>query len=300
MTELSSITDLYDTGLSDHGIRRRVRTGELHRVHPGWFAEAGQYRRLGPAQRTVLRYQALTLAATAPPVFCLASAALVHGLDVRRLPARVHTISPPGQGTHNGYAHVVRHQARLSESDVVMAHGLRATSVERTLLDCARLLPFADAVVLADQADRSGLDRARLGERLPEWAGCRGVRRAQRVLQAMDIRSESVGETLTRLMLVDSPLPFPELQWVIRGRAGSYRADFAWPEHRLVLEFDGEIKYSDPGSTASVIREERRREVEIQELGWTVIRVGWNDVVGAPAATLARIEAALRRAALTR
>jgi very-short-patch-repair endonuclease len=64
-----------------------------------------------------------------------------------------------------------------------------------------------------------------------------------------------------------------------------------------VLEFDGEAKYAGAATLRAVLRDERRREVEIQELGWTVIRVGWNDVVHRPAATLARIEAALLRAA---
>lgn len=296
MTELLSIADLYDTGLSDHESRRRARTGTLQRVHPGFFADAAAYHRLRPEEQALLRHRALARAATAPPVYCLASAAVVHGLRVRRVPARVHAVSPPGQGTHHGYADLVRHQAGLPEADVVRMEELLATSGERTLLDCARLLPFSDAVVLADQAHRFGLDRARLQERLPEWAGRRAVRRAQRVLDAMDTRSESVGETLTRLMLADSSVPAPQLQWVIVGRSGSYRADFAWRGHRLVLEFDGKITYSDPASTATVLRAERRREVELQDQGWSVIRIGWNDVVRTPAATLTRIEAALQRA----
>ncbi|GEO96755.1 DUF559 domain-containing protein [Kocuria turfanensis] len=295
MTELMSLTQLHDTGLSGHEIRRRLRVGELYRVHPGYFAAADAYRMLKPEEQSLLRLRALSRAATAPPVFCLASAAVVHGLALRRVPARVHTLTRPGQGTHNGYAGVVRHQEPLPESDIVTVDGLRTTSGERTLLDCARLLPFTDAVVLADQAHRFGLTRVRLENRLSEWVGRRGVRRARRVLDAMDTRAESVGETLTRLLLAESVLPAPELQWVIVGRTGSYRADFAWPEHRLVLEFDGEMKYTD--FAATVIRNERRREIEIQELGWTVIRVGWHDVVRAPAATLARIEAALRRTA---
>jgi very-short-patch-repair endonuclease len=293
MTELMNLAQLHDTGLSGHEIRRRLRVGELRRVHPGYFAAADAYRLLTPEEQSLLRLRALSRSAAVPPVFCLASAALVHGLGLRRVPARVHTLTRPGQGTHNGYAGVVRHQEPLPATDVVTVGGLRATSAERTLLDCARLLPFTDAVVLADQAHRFGLTRTRLEDRLSDWAGRRGVRRAQRVLDAMDTRSESVGETLTRLLLAESALPAPELQWVIVGRTGSYRADFAWPEHRLVLEFDGEMKYAE--SPATVIRNERRREIEIQERGWTVVRVGWHDVVRTPAATLARIEAALRR-----
>jgi very-short-patch-repair endonuclease len=297
MTDLMSLTQLHDTGLSSHEIRRRLRRGELHRVHPGYFTASEAYLRLRPEEQAMLRHRALSRAASVPPVFCLASAAVVHGLDLRRIPARLHTLTRPGEGTHNGYAGVVRHQEPLPETDIVTVDGLRATTGERTLLDCARLLPFTDAVVLADQAHRFGLARSRLEERLPEWAGRRGVRRARRVLDAMDTRSESVGETLTRLMLAESVLPSPELQWVIVGRTGTYRADFAWPEQWLVLEFDGERKYGD--APATVIRNERRREVEIQELGWTVIRVGWQDVVRTPTATVDRIAAALRRSAAT-
>lgn len=298
MTEFRSLNQLHDNGLSGHEIRRRLRAGELRRVHPGYYMASDAYGQLKPEEQSLLRHRALSRAASVPPVFCLASAALVHGLHLRRVPARLHTLSRPGQGTHNGYAGVVRHQERLPETDIVTVDGLRATTGERTLLDCARLLPFTDAVVLADQALRFGLTRVRLENRLPEWTGRRGVRRARRVLDAMDTRSESVGETLTRLMLAESVLPAPELQWVIVGRTGSYRADFAWPEQRLVLEFDGEMKYADVPAT--VIRNERRREIEIQELGWTVIRVGWHDVVRTPAATVARIEAALRRSVVTR
>ena len=296
MSALRSTAELLDAGISSHEIRRRVRDGRLHRVHPGYFTAADGCRSLTPEQQMLLRHRAFARAARATPVFCLASAAVVHGLGLRRVPARIHTVSPPGHGTHHGYESVVRHQARLPDADVVVVDGLRATSAERTLLDCARLLPFTDAVVLADQAHLLGVSRARLEHLLPEWAGQRGVRRARCVLDAMDPRSESVGETLTRLMLMESSLPVPQLQWAIDGRSGSCRADFAWPEHRLVLESDGEAKYAGTTPIRSVLREERRREVEIRELGWTVVRVGWNDVVRRPAATVARIEAALRRA----
>ena len=297
MIELQSTADLLDHGLSNHEIRRRVRDGRLQRIHPGYFVDTRRYRELSPEQQVLLKHRAYARAAHVTPVFCLASAAVVHGLGLRRVPSRIHTVSPPERGTHHGYTSVVRHEAVLAAADVVAVDGLRVTSAERTLLDCARLLPFTDAVVIADQAHHVGVSRSRLEKRLPQWAGRRGVRRARSVLAAMDPRSESVGETLTRLLLADSSLPMPRLQWVIDGRSGSYRADFAWPEHRLVLEFDGETKYAGASTLRAVLRDERRREVEIQELGWTVIRVGWNDVVHRPAATLARIEAALLRAA---
>lgn len=300
MIELQSTAELLDAGLSTHEIRRRTRDGRLRRVHPGYFTDEARYRSLSPEQQSLLKHRAFARAAHVTPVFCLASAAVVHGLGLRRVPSRIHTVSPPEHGTHHGYPGVVRHQAPLPGTDVVVVAGLHVTSAERTLLDCARFLPYTDAVVLADQARRLDVSRPGLERRLPEWAGQRGVRRARCVLAAMDTRSESVGETLTRLLLMEWSLPVPQLQWVVEGRSGSYRADFAWPEHRVLLEFDGEVKYADAAAVRTVVRDERRREVEIQELGWTVLRVGWDDIVRRPAATVARIEAALARAANVR
>ena len=48
MTDIMSLAQLHDTGLSSHEIRRRVRDGELHRVHPGYFTASGTYSRLRP------------------------------------------------------------------------------------------------------------------------------------------------------------------------------------------------------------------------------------------------------------
>ena len=223
MIELQSTADLLDHGLSNHEIRRRVRDGRLQRIHPGYFVDTHRYRELSPEQQVLLKHRAYARAAHVTPVFCLASAAVVHGLGLRRVPSRIHTVSPPERGTHHGYTSVVRHEAVLAAADVVAVDGLRVTSAERTLLDCARLLPFTDAVVIADQAHHVGVSRSRLEKRLPQWAGRRGVRRARSVLAAMDPRSESVGETLTRLLLADSSLPMPRDQ-VRRGLHAPSRA----------------------------------------------------------------------------
>ena len=40
-------------------------------------------------------------------------------------------------------------------------------------------------------------------------------------------------------------LPLPVTQYPISCEGRNYRVDFAWPEARLILEFDGEQKYVD-------------------------------------------------------
>ena len=209
---------LLDRGMSARQIRRDVTAHVLVRVHPGFYVPSEQYRRLSPAERRRLKHEAFSRHAAAPPLYCLASAALMLGFDLRRPPEKLHVLALPGAGTRNGHGGVVRHEAEVPEEDMVYRDGVLTTTPERTLLDCARLLPFDDAVVLADQAARFHVSEGRLRQRLPEWAGRRGVRRAEAVLDTMEVRSESVAETLTRLLILGSHLPCPEVQWVVRGR----------------------------------------------------------------------------------
>lgn len=97
----------------------------------------------------------------------------------------------------------------------------------------------------------------------------------------------------------------PELQFELRDEHGRFvaRTDAAWPEHRTVGEFDGRIKFSrellgnrEPGN---VVFAEKRREDQIRELGWEVVRWVWSDFAD-PAALVQRIERAFARAATRR
>lgn len=296
MTALLTTAALLDRGMSARQIRRDVTAHVLVRVHPGFYVPSEQYRRLSPAERRRLKHEAFSRHAAAPPLYCLASAALMLGFDLRRPPEKLHMLALPGAGTRNGHGGVIRHEAELPEEDMVYRDGVLTTTPERTLLDCARLLPFDDAVVLADQAARFHVSEGRLRQRLPELAGRRGVRRAEAVLDTMEVRSESVAETLTRLLILGSHLPRPEVQWVVRGRSRRYRADFAWPDYRVIAEFDGRSKYSDdPVGTAEEILTEHRRETEIQEQGWTVLRLDRDDLEKQPDQVITRLHQALRR-----
>jgi hypothetical protein len=80
----------------------------------------------------------------------------------------------------------------------------------------------------------AALDRAR---------GCPGVPVARRVVAFADGRSESVGESRSRVAIAAAGLPPPELQWSMRLDHGMAYTDFAWPELRTVGEFDGRVKY---------------------------------------------------------
>lgn len=71
--------------------------------------------------------------------------------------------------------------------------------------------------------------------------------------------------------------------------------DFAWPEHRLLGEFDGKVKYGrlllpgeEPGD--AVFREKEREDLLRLLTGWSMIRFTWVDLHHAE-----RTAAAVRR-----
>jgi hypothetical protein len=110
------------------------------------------------------------------------------------------------------------------------------------------------------------------------------VRQARRVVAFLDGRSESVGESLSRVRIAEDGLPAPELQRQIidaRGRPVG-RVDFCWEEHRTIGEFDGKIKYGrllKPGqSTENAVFAEKVREDKLRDNGWLVVRWLWSDL----------------------
>ncbi|NVC22871.1 hypothetical protein E7Z53_05295 [Kocuria salina] len=122
----------------------------------------------------------------------------------------------------------------------------------RTVLDCASTLPLREAVVTADHALRRGTERAELLALLERRAGAPGCRRARRVLDLADGRSESPGETLTRLVLLRARLPRPELQVRIRTPRGLYRGDFGW----RILRTDWATVVHRPDDLVALVRRE--------------------------------------------
>lgn len=210
--------------------------------------------------------------------FCGPTAALVHGLPLAELPQQVHVLTRtvPGRGASPD---LVRHRATVAPTDVEIVGGLPVTSLERTVLDCARSLTAREGLVVVDAAVRRGTDRAALVRRLEGTRG-RGVVRARAVLDVADGGAESPGESLARYTVLRHGLPAPRTQIEVATHLGRFRADMGWLPWRLLLEFDGFVKYStlSGGDPARTLFEEKRRQEAIEEEGWRVLRVTWPDL----------------------
>jgi len=100
----------------------------------------------------------------------------------------------------------------------------------------------------------------------------------------LDGRSESAGESVSRVRLLEQGLPAPEPQYTVYDHRGNVvaRSDFGWEDRRTVGEFDGKVKYGrllKPGqSVADVVYAERLREDAIRDQGWQVVRWTWTDL----------------------
>lgn len=124
---------------------------------------------------------------------------------------------------------------------------------------------------------------------LARSAGRRGVAKARRVVPCADPLAGSPMESVLRWLLHEAGLPRPVLQHVVRD-AGRFlgQVDLAWPDHRVLVEFDGNVHRD-----RRVFVEDLRRQNGPVLAGWTVLRFTSADVLGRPEQVLAAIRAAL-------
>ncbi len=257
------------------------RTG-LVRVQRGvyWRPNEDAAQWLRREEEHLARVAALHVVSSGQHWFSHVSAALLWGLSVRGVPPQVDvtTLAPP-RIRGGGAPDVRRHWTALPERDRDERAGLPVTSLERTVVDCARTMSEASALVVADSALRTGADPTTVEDVLHRARGLRGVRRAREVLVTADGRAESPGESLTRHAIMSGGLPAPMLQVGVDTRLGRFWVDLGWPEQCVAVEFDGFVKYGANGDEAArAVFAEKRRQDALEEAGWMVVRVTWDDL----------------------
>jgi very-short-patch-repair endonuclease len=95
-------------------------------------------------------------------------------------------------------------------------------------------------------------------------------------------------ETRLRLLIGASGLPAPVAQFrVVDARGFVARVDFAWPDRKVAVEYDGLWHAED-----KQFAKDRRRLNKLRTAGWTVVFVTAADLLR-PEELIAQIEAAL-------
>jgi very-short-patch-repair endonuclease len=291
--------DAYDCGYHRESLSRLARAGPVLRVGPSAYVDRARYEAAAPerqhemATRAVVRtfegrvyashYSALTLMAL--PVF---GAPLDHihvarardSLSRRRPGLSMHTAYGPRAGQLVGRTPSVT--PALAVLGTAMACGIEAGVVA------------ADAALAAGKTTRDDLNTwlGRLS-RHPD------VTQAREVVRLGDGRSESVGESRARLLL--RALRFqPTPQVEIRDEHGRLigRVDFLLERERVIVEFDGLMKYADAHGREALAAE-KSREDRMRALGYEFVRLTWADL-SRPAVVERLMRQALSRASARR
>ncbi|WP_420752609.1 hypothetical protein [Rhodococcus sp. O3] len=276
-------SDLLASGITSDELRQALRSGALTPVAPGAYLRRAEADALDDVARHRVRARCVQHTLGWDAVLSHVTAALFHGADLWNPDlSRIHiTRDRRSGGRRTDNLHV--HPAPIAREEIYVVGGAAVTSPARTIVDLARSLTVDEAVIAGDSLLRrypsalvgipAALDAAALRA---------GVASARRVVDFLDGRSESAGESLGRLRLRSAGIPEPSLQRELYTPDGTFvaRVDFFWEELGIVGEFDGMGKYGagDPASTAESVRREKLREDAIRALGFEVVRWTWAEL----------------------
>lgn len=248
-------------GVSRAALDRALGEESVVRTRRGQFRSAGQDT-------------ALDTAIAVTGVLSHRSAALHMGLDVATVPDTPEVIVRRDRHLRQGQRDRVSVFYRdLAPSEV--RDGV--TTPVRTVLDCARDLPFVEALTVADSALRresvrpDQLRRAAHALRGPRSAA------AVRVAEAAHPMAANVFESTLRAIALDAGLDVtPQTQVTDRGLFAM--VDLADEGRRLVIEAESFEFHAGRRS----FRRDVRRYTELTVFGWTVLRFTWEDVTLQP------------------
>lgn len=271
---------------SRRAIRRAVRKGEIVRDARGRYA-------LPTAEEAVRAANALTA------VVSHASAATYWGWELKQPPPRPTVTVPRNRNVPS---------ERRSDVDVKWAHlGVHeisngiVTTPGRTVMDCAKSMPFDEALAIADSALRHrNVTKARLLQ-LAEQVHGPGRARCLRVARHADGRAANPFESVLRAIALEVRGLEVVPQLVIEEGGHTARPDLVDERRRLVVEAES---FEWHGRRRQLKKDcERYNALTLR--GWRVLRFSWEHVMFEPAYVADCLRAAvasvpLRRAEVTK
>lgn len=295
-----------EAGMAAQQIDRLTRVGTWTIVRKGVYAETSYVATLkSTREQRLLQDRATSMRISAPHVRSHHSAAYVNDLEVlHERPEPLTHVTRPGIVGSHFRAGVKHHRAPYSDELVVVRGHIQTLNNARTAADIARELGYRQGVVAADSAMRAGTTRAELeavATSMKNWPNVTIVRDA---LASAVAEADSIGETLTRLVVADLGaelgLGVPEVQFGLTADGRTAWCDLRLGRH--VFEFDGQVKYQriDEGGFASgspdeVVWYEKQRQDFVCGFKVGMSRIVWLDLFGIG---LERLRERLRREVL--
>ena len=261
-------------GFLPRELRERCHTGEWRRMCHGIYLVDAHLH--DDEALPLLHLRAALLALGPESAVVLASAAQLHGLQGLPPADRALHVSRPRASRRLHRAQMRVHHLSLPPEHITEVDGVRVTTPLRTLVDLLCRVGRSHGVSLADSALHLGLVAAdEVGEVDRLLGGGPGGARGRRWLALADGRAESPLETRVRLDCIDGGVQPDELQFPIHDECGVLLgiADMAWRKQRLVAEADGAQPHEEPRA----LFRDRRRQNDLANAGWKVLRFTWAD-----------------------
>ncbi len=224
---------------------------------------------------------------------CGLTAAWIHVIYTQDRRAGLVWVGRPTGSWRRPRAGCLIREITVAPDDLELVGGALVTTPLRTAFDCARWLSLVEAVVVADALAHAGLITP--GGFLAyanAHRGLRGVVQAGQVAALTEPRTDSPMESRLRVLLISSGIGVPVAQFEVRSAAGVFvaRADFAYPEQRIVIEYDGALHWKQR-------RADDRRRDAMRALGWTVLVASQADYYESPQTFVALVRRAFAAAA---
>jgi very-short-patch-repair endonuclease len=267
-----------DAGLGRGALAHRVKVGAMQRLHTGVYL-------IGPAPPTPMaRARAAALAVGGDAVVSHLSAARLFGL----LPDNGGDVDITVEGRNPGRRPGVRRHrvSKLPRADVTTINRIKVTSVARTICDLAATESARDT----ERAFQEALYRDIVTDKALKAVIAREPRRrGARVIRALlenPSLTRSDRERRVLQLIQQAQLPKPLTNVPING----YVADVYWPQHKLILEFDGWQGHSHRRAFES----NRKRDQVMLASGLRTLRVTDRQLTNEPIALTVRVAQSMR------
>jgi very-short-patch-repair endonuclease len=271
---LISLEQLRTLGMGKGTAQWRAQVGALHHIHFGVYA-------VGHPQVTPQgRWMAAVLACGPGAVLSHRSAAALWGL--REDLCKSIDVTAPNRRGRIPEAISAHRDGSLTPADCTALHGIPCTSVARTLLDLASVLPVWQLKKAVSEGEvLRVLDHGAVRSLIKRSRGRRGVARLRMLMDEihpLTKRTRSEMEILFLRMCERAGLPQPEVNAKLEVGGRQLMPDFLWRDTGLIVEADSR-RYHD---TDSAFQSDRRREQRLQLAGWRVSRCTWEQVEREP------------------
>ncbi|MCW2995882.1 MAG: hypothetical protein JWQ18_3377 [Conexibacter sp.] len=268
-------------GLSAGGVDHWARNGRLVAVRRGVYA-------LGHDE---LRRQGHVLAALLDvgddAVLSHRSAARQWGL--RPWSGAFVEASIPSQRGRRRQRDLRVHRVDLQDWEIAEDDGLPLTTVARTLLDLAAVVPAHQLRRAVERAEQLELyDHREVVRILAAHRGRPGAPALTALLADLGAHGTTTRSDLEALFLqlcLDHALPRPQVNRYENGR----ELDFRWPERRLAVETNGFWVHR----ARDAFESDHERRLALEAAGWRVISLTWRQVTRTPEAVAQHVRRAL-------